>query len=70
MTPQWEVLVGDCREVLAKLPEASVHTVVTSPPYWKLRDYGVAGQLGQEDTPEEYVAGLRARLPRGAPRSA
>jgi DNA modification methylase len=39
---------GDCREVLRLLPEVSVHTCVTSPPYWGLRDYGVAGQLGQE----------------------
>ncbi|MDI7268732.1 MAG: DNA methyltransferase, partial [Myxococcota bacterium] len=48
--------VGDCREVLRSLPAASVHCVVTSPPYWGLRDYGVAGQLGLEATPEEYVA--------------
>lgn len=34
----------------------SVDCIVTSPPYWGLRDYGVAGQLGLEDTPEEYVA--------------
>lgn len=51
---------GDCREVLATLPEASVQCVVTSPPYWGLRDYGVAGQLGLEDTPEEYVEHLVA----------
>jgi DNA modification methylase len=47
---------GDCRELLARLPEGSVQTCVTSPPYWGLRDYGVAGQLGLERTPEEYVA--------------
>jgi DNA modification methylase len=41
---------GDCREVLARLPPDSVHCVVTSPPYWGLRDYGVAGQLGLEPT--------------------
>ena len=49
---------GDCREVLAALPEQSVHTCVTSPPYWGLRDYGVGGQLGLEPTPEEYIANL------------
>lgn len=38
------------------LPDESVHCVVTSPPYWGLRCYGVDGQLGLEDTPEEYVA--------------
>jgi DNA modification methylase len=48
--------VGDCRGLLAELPDDSVHCVVTSPPYWGLRDYGVAGQLGLERTPEEYVA--------------
>lgn len=37
---------GDCRLVLASLPEGCVHTCVTSPPYWGLRDYGVDGQLG------------------------
>jgi DNA modification methylase len=30
----WEILVGDCREVLRSMPERSVHTVVTSPPYF------------------------------------
>lgn len=54
------ILQGDCREVLATLPEQSVHCVVTSPPYWGLRDYGVPGQLGLERTPEEYVARLVA----------
>lgn len=51
-------LLGDCREVLATLPEKSVHCVVTSPPYWGLRDYGVDGQLGLERTPEEYIANM------------
>lgn len=51
---------GDCRVVLASLPDDSVHCVVTSPPYWGLRDYGVPGQLGLEATPEEYVADLVA----------
>jgi DNA modification methylase len=49
---------GDCRELLARLPEASVQTCVTSPPYWGLRDYGVEGQIGLEATPEEYVASI------------
>lgn len=54
----WELLQGDCLEVLKTLPEESVHTCVTSPPYWGLRDYGVDGQLGLEPTPEEYVANI------------
>ena len=46
---------GDSLEILKTLPDESVHCCVTSPPYWGLRDYGVAGQLGLEKTPEEYV---------------
>ena len=44
--------------MLPTLPEASVQCVVTSPPYWGLRDYGVGGQLGLEPTPEAYVAAM------------
>lgn len=47
--------VGDCVELMSKMPEASIHSVVTSPPYWGLRDYGVEGQLGLEDTLDEYL---------------
>ena len=47
---------GDVREQLAVLPPESVQTVVTSPPYWGLRDYGVDGQIGLEATPEEFIA--------------
>lgn len=50
------ILTGDCRDVLKTLAGDSVHCVVTSPPYWGLRDYGVEGQLGLEKTPEEYIA--------------
>lgn len=50
-----DIFHGDVREVLAKLPDESVHCVVTSPPYWGLRDYGCEGQLGLEATPAEYL---------------
>lgn len=50
--------VGDCRELLRQLPDESIQCVVTSPPYWGLRDYGVDGQLGLEATPADYVAGM------------
>lgn len=50
------VLLGDVREQLDTLSAESVHCVVTSPPYWALRDYGVDGQLGLEATPAEYLA--------------
>jgi DNA modification methylase len=50
--------VGDCRALLADLPEACVQTCVTSPPYWGLRDYERKGQIGLESTPDAYVAAL------------
>lgn len=50
-----EILVGDVLDGLRAMPDASVQCVVTSPPYWGLRDYGVEGQIGLEPTPEEYV---------------
>ncbi len=50
------ILTTDALSGLATLDSDSVHCVVTSPPYWGLRDYGVEGQLGLEKTPEEYVA--------------
>ena len=52
--------LGDCLEVLRTLPEASVQCCVTSPPYYGLRDYGHADQIGLEQSPEEYVAKLVA----------
>jgi DNA modification methylase len=58
MKPQWEIIEGDCLDVLPTLPAESIHCVVTSPPYWGLRDYDVDEQLGLESTPEEYVAKL------------
>lgn len=46
---------GDSRAVLKELPDESVNCCVTSPPYFGLRDYGVDGQIGRENTPAEYV---------------
>lgn len=54
------ILQGDCREVLKTLEDESVHCCVTSPPYFGLRDYGVAGQLGLEDSPDAFVAQIVA----------
>jgi len=54
------ILVGDVREQLRALPDESVHCVVTSPPYWGLRDYGVAGQIGLEATPAEFIDTMTA----------
>jgi DNA modification methylase len=54
--------VGDCRELLRQMAAdgVRVQTCVTSPPYYGLRDYGVAGQIGLEPTPAEYVDALVA----------
>ena len=49
------LLVGDCREVLRGIADASVNCCVTSPPYWGLRDYGVEGQSGLEASVEAYL---------------
>jgi DNA modification methylase len=54
------LLCGDVRPVLASLPDGSVQTCVTSPPYFGLRDYGHEGQLGLEPTPDAYVAAMVA----------
>ena len=52
------ILAGDVRQILAELPGDSVQCVVTSPPYWGVRDYGVAGQIGAEPVVQDYVQTL------------
>lgn len=53
-----DIYQGDCRDVLDRLAEGSVHCCVSSPPYWTLRDYGVEGQIGLERDVPSYVAAL------------
>jgi DNA modification methylase len=53
-----KMLYGNVFDKLKTLPKESVHCVVTSPPYYGLRDYGVDGQIGLESTPEEYVENM------------
>ena len=55
-----EIRVGDSREVLRRLEARSVQCCVTSPPYWGLRDYDHAAQVGAESSPQEYVDNLVA----------
>lgn len=50
-----DIRIGDCRELLIAMDDQSVNCVVTSPPYYGLRDYGVDRQIGLEQTPDEYV---------------
>lgn len=49
------VLVGDVKEQLDRIPEKSIDCIITSPPYWQQRDYGVEGQLGLEKKAEKYI---------------
>lgn len=55
-----KIKFGDCREIMRgwALEEIKAQTCVTSPPYFGLRDYGVDGQLGLEQTPEEYISAM------------
>lgn len=50
--------IGDCIASMRGMPDQSVHTCVTSPPYFGLRDYGMPGQIGLEPTPAEFVAAM------------
>ncbi len=59
MSTLWEIVAGDCTETMGLyLADKSVNCCVTSPPYFGLRDYGHAGQIGLEPTPDEFVAKL------------
>lgn len=49
------IICADALDALKKLDSGSVHTIITSPPYYGLRDYGVDGQIGLEQTPAEYI---------------
>ena len=53
-----QIICGDCLEVMRDIPDKSVDMILTSPPYWALRDYGVNGQLGQEKTFQQYITKL------------
>jgi DNA modification methylase len=55
----WNLYAGDARAVLAGMPDQSANCIVTSPPYWGKRNYGVVGQYGHEDTPAAYVNTMR-----------
>lgn len=55
-----KLVVGDARKVLADFPDDHFQCVVTSPPYWGLRDYGIDGQIGAETKVDDYLADLVA----------
>ena len=54
----FKIISGDVREKIKELKKESVDCIVTSPPYWRLRDYENEKQLGLEETPEEYIKEL------------
>ena len=54
------IITGDCRTAVASMESESVQCIVTSPPYWRQRDYNMAGQIGLEQTPDEYIAEMVA----------
>lgn len=63
MSPRNQIVTGDAVAVMQKLPERSIDQIFFSPPYFRLRDYGIGrnkGELGQERTVDEWVANLRA----------
>ena len=66
MTPTWQIIVGDARQRLADLPAGSVHTVVTSPPYFGLRDYGTADWTGGDPACVHQGVGGRGRDPKAS----
>ena len=53
-----KIMIGDALSQLRELPDESVHCAVTSPPYWRQRDYGSPGQIGMEKTPDQYAEKL------------
>lgn len=55
-----QIITGDVLEVIKELPDCCCSTCVTSPPYYGLRDYGTDGQIGLEETPEQYIERLVA----------
>ena len=50
-----KINIGDCRNLIHELEDNSIDCVMTSPPYWGLRDYGHSDQIGLEPTPKEYL---------------
>lgn len=53
-----KIINADALDALKKLPDSCCRTCITSPPYYGLRDYGTDGQIGLEDTPDQYIENL------------
>ena len=52
MKTQHKIIIGDSRQ-MKEVPDESVHLIITSPPYWQLKDYGTGKQIGYNDSYEE-----------------
>lgn len=52
------IINGDCRDMKSEVRDTSVHLIITSPPYWQLKDYGVKSQIGFNDNYSEYINNL------------
>ena len=57
MITNHKIIIGDSRE-MAEVDEKTVHLIITSPPYWQLKDYGSADQIGFNDSYEDYINNL------------
>jgi len=57
MKTNHKIIIGDSRN-MTKLQDKSVHLVITSPPYWQLKDYGTSDQIGFDDSYEDYINNL------------
>lgn len=53
--PYTKIVTGNCLETIKILPECSINCCITSPPYFNLRDYNIEGQMGLENSPEEFT---------------
>lgn len=53
-----KIFIGDILHVMRLIPDKSINCIVTSPPYWDIRDYGFEGQWGQEKTYDDYLENL------------
>ena len=53
-----EIIIGDSRQKLGEMPDESIHSCITSPPYWGLRDYNIDSQIGAEDSLDAYIEDL------------
>ena len=57
MKTEYKIIIGDSRD-MREIPNESIHLVITSPPYWQLKDYGKRNQIGYDDSYEDYINNL------------